>query len=310
MRILITGSNGFVGGYLIKELVKKNHQIFAGVLEKTNEIEVEQFTLDITKPEQIKEALQHYNPNIIFHLAAQSNVANSWENPTATFKVNVIGTMNLVEAVWKYAPQIKLINIGSSEEYGLTAKSEVELSEYMDCKPQNPYAISKYTNAMNIAQLAKKHVLNYIHVRPFNHIGPGQSKGFVVSDFASQIAEIEKYDLEPIINVGNLDVYRDFLDVRDVVSAYVLLAESNVENGVYNISSGTPTRIRDILNELLSYSTSNIKVKIDNEKYRPAEVSSFSGNNTKLKNAVNWKSKHTLKSTLKDTLDWWREQVK
>ncbi|MEK8131079.1 GDP-mannose 4,6-dehydratase [Paenibacillus filicis] len=309
MKILITGSGGFVGEYLIQELLMRNHEVYGTVKSSVPKPLFPVYDLNILDDFAVESVIKTTRPDVLIHLAAQSMVLKSWENPKDTLLVNTIGTSNLLSAIIKYSPGTKIISIGSSEEYGITAKNGIELNEEMPCVPQNPYALSKYSAGLLTLQLAKKNHLKAIHVRAFNHFGPGQREGFVVSDFASQIAKIEKNNFRPYLSVGDLSAVRDFTDVRDVAKAYVLLVEKDVENGIYNVCSNKPVAVQEILNELIHLSNVTIDVNVDEAKFRPAEVPFFVGNNTKLMVSTGWKPERSLKESLKETLESWRQRV-
>ncbi|WP_112182075.1 GDP-mannose 4,6-dehydratase [Paraliobacillus zengyii] len=313
MRILITGANGFVGRYLERELVSRNHEVFLGV-KQIDEMEdivriQRSVEINILDKEQVKNTIDYIKPDVIVHLAAQSNVINSWVDPTYTMTTNIIGTINIVEVVGELSLSTKILTIGSSEEYGITAKYTNKLSESSPCLPQNPYATSKFAAGEVAKQIAKKYHLNHIHVRPFNHFGPGQQEGFVISDFASEIARVEAGLASNSIKVGYLEAERDFTDVRDIIDAYVLLIENNVPNGVYNIGSGVSRRISEILDYLIELADVPINIEIDYAKYRISEVENIVGDSTKIQQTIDWKPKHDFKDSLKDTLDWWRAAV-
>ncbi|MCM3409933.1 GDP-mannose 4,6-dehydratase [Metabacillus litoralis] len=313
MRVLITGANGFVGRHLLKELYKNNNESILAVRNVSDSYWLEQFgsivLLNILDEDNVYKTIINYKPQVIIHLAAISNVGYSWGNPKETFETNVIGSLNIMKAIIKSKLDIKLINIGSSEEYGLTAKKKEILNELDTCLPQNPYAISKLSSSSLLIQLAKKHGINLIHARPFNHFGPGQNVGFVVSDFAYQIAEIKKGNKKPIISVGNLNAKRDFTDVRDVVNAYLLIINKDMETGIYNICSGTARKISSIVDELILLSGVEIDIKIDKNKYRPLEVESFMGSSAKIKEATSWNLSYNFTDSLRDTLTWWEEKI-
>ena len=179
----------------------------------------------------------------------------------------------------------------------------------MVCLPQNPYAISKYCAEQMVLKLGVKYEMDVVTTRSFNHFGPHQNKGFVVSDFASQIAEIKKNLKEPVIYVGDTSAARDFLYVVDVVKAYVSLLENNVPSGIYNVSSGSAISINEILNILLELSNKNIEIKIDEAKFRPVEVKSFAGCNAKLKTSTGWSYKDNLVNNLESTLNYWVNKI-
>lgn len=310
MRVLVTGAGGFVGTYLLKELVIRDHQVFAGTRNTRSVFDdsIYELYLNLFDKVSIENIIKEIKPDGIIHLAAQSNVKISWDDPINTFNINTIGTLNLIDAICKYSPLTKLLTIGSSEEYGLSAKSGSPLTEEAPCLPQNPYAISKYSMGSLAIQIAQKSNINIIHVRPFNHFGPGQKEGFVISDFASQIARLELQD-KPFINVGNLEAIRDFTDVSDVVDAYISLLENDVDPGIYNVCSGEPREVREILNYLLEEARIDIKVKVDLNRYRPAEIPIFIGSYEKIKKSTGWVPKRNFNRSITETLDWWRQQV-
>ncbi|MGO5013609.1 GDP-mannose 4,6-dehydratase [Niallia sp. Sow4_A1] len=310
MRILITGANGFVGRHLQKELIGRNHEVFLGVRNQIlSPVHSSLVSFDILNKVQMKKVLLDLKPDSVIHLAAQSSVAFSWKQPIETLQTNIIGTTNLIELLGKYLPETKIITVGSCEEYGLSAKEHDYLDETVNCRPQNPYAISKFA-AYEVSQaLAKQYAINLIHLRPFNHFGPGQESGFVISDFASKLARIEAGLCENILNVGYLEAERDFTDVRDVVRAYALVAEHELGNGIYNICSGKPKRLKDILEELVELTNLSINVKIDQTKYRIAEVTKIVGDSTKINNALEWKPEIPFKTSLEETLNWWRDSL-
>lgn len=309
MRVLVTGASGFVGKWLVKELMNRGHEVIAAVRKHNPFLKcVKQVNFELLNYEDVKSMLILSKPDVIVHLAAQSMVKKAWENPSETIQVNVIGTFNLVQAVKDVVPYTKLITVGSSEEYGLTAKSKMKLTEEDNCLPQNPYAISKLAAGQLAIQLAKKEGLNVIHLRPFNHFGPGQREGFVVSDFASQLARLEKSKGSTIF-VGNLSVQRDFTDVRDVVDAYVKIIEKEVPTGIYNISSDKAIQVSEILNILVKNVRVPIEVSIDSARFRPTEVPVFVGDSSKIRSLIDWEPKRKLEDSLIETLEWWRAIV-
>ncbi len=308
-RILVTGACGFVGGHLVSRLVRAGHQLTAAIQNPACQFDptVQKITFDLTQPAEVLAAVKDSRPDVILHLAAQSMVMKSWEEPVDTLKVNTLGPLYLLEAMRKMQG-IQLITIGSSDEYGLAGKIGIPLTEEIPCQPQNPYAVSKFAAGQLVMQLASKWALQVMHLRPFNHFGPGQRAGYVVSDFCSQIARIEKGALKPELVVGDLSAQRDFTDVRDVIEAYATVAERGLPTGIYNICSGQPRRVSDILDFLLHEAKTPICVKVDPERLRPSDVPLFIGSAEKLRKVIGWEPTHDFFQSLRDTLGWWRSQ--
>lgn len=310
MRVFVTGANGFVGKHLVKALTERGHEVFAGIRNTLSDVpsSIKVYHYDLLHDQEVDSLLKEILPNGIIHLASQSNIGNSWKNPEETFKVNTIGTIRLLQAAKQIVPAAKIIIAGSSEEYGLTGKKFWPLRESYPCQPQNPYAVSKLAMGQIALQLANIHHLNVIHVRPFNHFGPGQRLGFVISDFASQIAKIETNLSLPILKTGDLSAIRDFTDVRDVIEAYILLLEKDVSTGIYNICSGIHRSISSILQDLLKMSSRSIQVEKDPNRSRPSEVPLFSGSMEKLNKATGWTPKIPYQKSIFETLQFWRIQ--
>lgn len=312
MKILATGANGFVGNYIIRELATHGHCVYGGAMvgsKVPTESSVEWVSFDVTRYEEIKKVIHSIQPDAIIHLAAQSMVQQAWSNPAMTVLTNTIGTINLLRAVKEMRPAARVVTIGTSEEYGASGKQGVPLVEDTPCLPQNPYAVSKLAAGQIALQMAAKDGFCVIHARPFNHFGPGQRTGFVVSDFSAQIAKIEKGLQPPLIRVGNLAAQRDFTDVRDVVTAYRLLLECNCENGIYNICSGRPRAMQEILDYLVKQAQVPVTIEIDTERLRPADVPLFVGSANKIQSETGWSPRFAFEESLLDTLNWWRQQV-
>ncbi|MEG6522875.1 GDP-mannose 4,6-dehydratase [Desulfotomaculum sp. 1211_IL3151] len=311
MRILVTGAGGFVGIHLLR-LLQGKHNLFAATrhIRTQAQANVQWLSLDITNKESISKTLEKTKPEAVIHLAAQSMVKLAWKDPAKTLDINTMGTIHLLEAMKNITPEALLITVGSSEEYGLTGKQGVPLIEEQPCLPQNPYATSKLAMGQLALQLGGRFGLKVIHMRPFNHFGPGQQIGFVVSDFASQIAAIENNLRKPFIKVGDLTAYRDFTDVRDVVKAYSFIIEQQPEPGIYNVCSGVAYSAGDILDSLLRQASVPITVEVDPKRMRPSEVPLFIGSNHKIHKATGWKPTKDFEQSILDTLNWWRSKVK
>ncbi len=318
MRVLITGITGFAGSHLAEYILNNKPEVevyglvrWRSRLENIQHIinKIHLIEADLKDAYSLKKALAKIKPDWIFHLAAQSFVPSSWRLPAETMSINVIGQINLFEAILelKISPRIHVA--GSSEEYGLVYSNEIPIKESNPLRPLSPYAVSKVAQDLLAYQYFKSYGLDTVRTRGFNHTGPRRGEVFVTSNFAKQIAEIEKGLKEPVIMVGNLEAKRDFTDVRDMVKAYWLCLEKGESGEVYNIGSGKTYQISQILDILLSYSKLNVKIKKDPERMRPSDVPILIADNTKFTQLTDWKPEIPIKQTLLDLLNFWRERV-
>ncbi|HZJ18066.1 MAG TPA: GDP-mannose 4,6-dehydratase [Patescibacteria group bacterium] len=317
-KIIITGSTGFVGSYLLEHLVSlKKYQIFGTYLTEESYKKLDYLKnnvsfkkLNLNSKEETEKLISEVKPDIIFHLAASTSPAQSFKKPLETITNNISSELNLLEAIRKEELfDTKILIISSAEIYGMVNRNELPISEKTSFKPGSPYAVSKIAQDFLGLQYNLSYNLPVIIARPFNHIGPRQAEGFVVTDFAKKIVEIEKNKREPILKVGNLEAKRDFTDVRDVVKVYLSLVEKGIPGQAYNIGSGVSYKISKILEILLSFSSAKIKVEIDKELFRPSDAPELVCDSTKLKNLTNWKPEIAIEKTLKDTLDYWRNII-
>ena len=308
MKALITGVDGFVGYYLTKHLLSEGDTVYGTtIVSDYNNEEITVLPMNLLDKANVEEVMEKVKPDAIYHLAGQSAVGLSWDKPELTMSINVNGTLHLLEAVRKYCKDTKVLIIGSSDQYGPVKAEECPIKETRPLSPVSPYGISKMTQEQMAKLYAQSYGMNIVMVRAFNHIGPRQGKNFVVADFASRIVEIEK-GAEPIIKVGNLEAYRDFTDVRDIVRGYKLLIEKGHTGEVYNIGSGNAIKVRDVLDKLIELSTKEISVEIDSARLRPVDVLLVECDNSKIKADTGWKVINDIQITLKDTLEYWRQQ--
>ena len=326
MKILITGITGFAGSHLADFLLDQHPEVKIFGLKrwrsKTENIEhikdrVTFYDCDIKDAHNVYEVIDTIRPDKIFHLAAQSYVPASWEAPVETLTLNIAGQCNILEAVKKIKSKEKnydpaILIAGSSEEYGLVYPGEVPIKETNPLRPLSPYAISKVCQDFLGFQYWHSYKIRSIRSRAFNHSGPRRGEVFVDSNFALQIAKIEKDKQEPVIKVGNLEAKRDFTDVRDIVRAYWLATEKCQPGGTYNICSGKAYSIQEVLDKLLSLSSKkDIRVEPDPARMRPSDVPLLSGDNSKFRQATGWQPKiDYLQQTLEDMLNYWRENIK
>jgi len=315
LRALITGAGGFVGGHLCAYLLAHTGWELTGtVYPRPVEAQPQEMRLrlrhaDLRDPEGVHALVGEVQPDCIFHLAAQSFVPTSFADPWDTLQTNVRAQLNLLEAVRRSGRDVRVLVVGSTEEYGAPKPDELPLTEESALRPSNPYAVSKVAQDFMGLQYHLAYGLPVVRVRPFNHTGPGQAPRFVVPAFASQIARIEAGLQEPVMKVGNLDAARDFTDVRDIVRAYHLAVEQGEPGDVYNLASGQPQSVRGLLEMLLSYSQVDIRVERDPDRYRPVDVPVVYGSAEKFHRRTGWEPQIPFEQTLRDVLAYWREQI-
>ena len=310
MKALIIGAGGFVGPYLTDEIRKS---LFSEVVATTSGEkkslgigEDKTVQMNLRDRERVEEILETERPDYIFHLAAQSSVALSWKDPKLTVDTNIVGAINLINAIKKlnYSPRVLIV--GSGEEYGRVEENNIPIREDTVLKPGNVYAITKACQNLMASVYAKSYGLPLVMTRSFNHIGPGQTSQFVVADFCSQVAKIEKGKQEPVIRVGNLSAKRDFTDVRDVVKAYCCLIQYGRAGETYNVGSGHAVAVEDILKIILRQARVAIKVETDPAKLRPVDVPVIEADVSRIFRDTGWKPVITLEETIADTLQYWR----
>jgi GDP-4-dehydro-6-deoxy-D-mannose reductase len=318
MNVLITGITGFAGSHLAEYVLAEHpgarvHGIVRwrsrmdNIAHLAGKIELHE--ADLKDMVSMKKALAASRPDKIFHLAAQSFVPTSWRLPAETFQINSVGQINLFEAILdlKLDPRVQIA--GSSEEYGMVYADEVPMKETNPLRPLSPYAVSKVAQDLLGYQYFKSYGLRAIRTRGFNHTGPRRGDVFVTSNFAKQMAQIEKGLREPVIHVGNLDAKRDFTDVRDMVRAYWLATEKGEDGDVYNVGTGGTISMHQLLDMLLALTKVKVRVQVDPERLRPSDVQILQADPTKFHKQTGWEPTIPFEKTLRDLLDYWRERV-
>ncbi len=313
-RVLVTGADGFIASHLIGELRRETGWMITGLgLKPEPSAEAEGFeyvVADLTDYELVKDVLESCRPDGVFHLAAQPSVHLSWEDPWTTYRVNLLGQVNLMEGLRRLGITASVHVACSSEEYGKVSPDRMPLDEEVRFNPCSHYAVSKVAQETLGLMYYQAFGWRVLVTRGFNQVGPGQAPDFVVSSFARQIALIEAGFCEPVIKVGNLEAKRDFTDVRDTVRAYRMVMEEGRPGAAYNVCSGSARPISEILEVLLSLSDVGIGVERDPDRQRPSDIPLLVGDNTRLREQTGWEPLIALEMTLRDTLDFWREKVK
>ena len=314
LKALITGVSGFVGSHLTEYLLEVTDWDVAGtVFGPYSNIaslcgQLELYPAELSRLDVMTFILEQAQPDILFHLAAQPLVSASWYDPWGTLETNIRMQLNVLEGVAQVKPDCRVLVVGSSEEYGLVGPEDLPIDEDTPLRPMSPYALSKVVQDLMGLQYHLTHRLHVVRVRPFNHIGPRQSVGFVAPDFASQIAAAELGLQPPGIKAGNLDARRDFSDVRDVVRAYVMLITEGEPGQVYNVGAGASRSIQELLDTLLAMSRVPIEVEQDPQRMRPSDVPDAVCDASRIRDRTGWQVTISFEQSLQDILDYWRRE--
>lgn len=311
MSTLVTGLEGFAGYHLLNTLPESFFPVHgAGLAEPMPEAKdkAEYHTVNVTDTDAVEALIAAVKPDNVIHLAAVSNVGVSLREPAKTFSVNVGGTVNLLSALQKHSPAARVLLVGSGEVYGNTSNEE-DYSETDSCAPESPYAASKL--AMETAGISfhNSFGLNVRISRSFNHTGPYQPAHFIFSHAAKKLVQIKRGEMVPVLELGNLDIYRDFMDVRDVTSAYIAILEKGEPGGIYNVSAGRALTLREMIQILIKQSGLDVEVKVDPSRVRANEVMRLVGNNKKLREKTGWKPRVPLEQTFGDLFSYWEKKL-
>lgn len=315
MRVLITGITGFAGSHLADLCLARNDVELYGIIRwrsRTENIEhifdkLRLLECDLRDATSTRDVIEEVTPDFIFHLAAQSFVPTSWKAPSESLTTNVIGELNVFEAIRKVNLSCRVQIACSSEEYGMVHPDEVPIAESNPLRPLSPYGVSKVGQDMLGYQYYMSYGMDIVRTRGFNHTGPRRAPVFVCSDFAKQLVDIERGVRPPVIRVGNLDTRRDFTDVRDMVRAYWLALEKGKPGAVYNICSGTSHRIGDILDRMIEISGVEVEVQQDPDRLRPSDVPLLEGDNSTFITDTGWRPEIAFERTLHDLIEFWRK---
>lgn len=295
MRALVTGGRGFVGRWLVAHLEKEGDEVFATGEE-----------VDVTDAEAVRRNFEELRPDAVYHLAGWAAVGSSWGDPPGVFLVNANGTVHVLDAARRLESPPRVLVVSSAEVYGRVQPQQLPLSEDLPISPVSPYAASKVAAEVAARQFAAGFDLGVVIARPFNHIGPGQSPGFVVSDLAKRIVEAERSGAT-VLEMGNPSPRRDLTDVRDVVRAYRLLVEHGAAGETYNVCTGTDVVIGDLAQRMIELSGVPLSLSTGSVAMRPIDVPVLRGDATRLRAATGWEPEIPLDETLRDVLGHWRD---
>jgi GDP-4-dehydro-6-deoxy-D-mannose reductase len=316
MRALITGINGFVGGHLADHLLAQGRYEVWGLTRGPGKLQpflagrVAEAHADLSDPEATTAAIIAAQPAVIFHLAGQPFVPESFRDPAATLSTNTLGALHIFLTLIEYRIKARVLVVGTNEEYGTISEADLPIDEETPLRPANPYGVSKAAQSLLAQQYHLSHGLDVVRVRPFTHIGPRQNERFVTAAFARQVARIERGLQPPVVQVGNLSARRDFTDVRDMVRAYALLAEHGEPGAVYNAGSGQAVMVRELLDHLLAASAVPVEVRLNPELMRPIDIPLVVCDAGRLRERTGWSPQIALAQTIRDILDYWRDEVR
>jgi GDP-4-dehydro-6-deoxy-D-mannose reductase len=319
MNYLITGASGFVGGHLVEAILKEDpeSQIEVIDLKEPDYYFIDEglrhlvrfIKVDLTESDDVRKTVKRSEADFVIHLAAFSSVAYSWQNPVDCFKNNANIFLNLLEAVRYGASKSRILSVGSSEQYRIVSGDKIPLKETCPPNPVSPYAVARVAQEHMAGVYTKGFNLNIVSTRSFNHLGPRQDDRFVLSNFAKQVVAIKKGMQSPVINVGDLSVVRDFIDVRDVVKAYIALLKKGETGEAYNVCSGVGRSLKDCLDMLIKVAGVDCEVKKTIERTRPVDNPLIVGDNIKIRNTTGWFPQIPFETALKDLYHYWEEKA-
>jgi GDP-4-dehydro-6-deoxy-D-mannose reductase len=321
MRILITGIGGFAGGHLARVLTERGHEVHGTVTGTAGKdrlratygaldaAEARLHVLDVRDAGATEAVVNRVRPHGLFHLAGIALVGAPHNDPATVFAVNAVGTLNVLAAVRAHAPSCRVLVVGSGDAYGALTAADLPVHEHCAFRPLSSYGASKAAADLIAHQWAHGYGLDIVRARPFNHTGPGQGPGFVCPDFAAQLVAIEQGQRPPRLAVGNLDVVRDFSDVRDIVAGYAAAWDKGQAGEAYNVCSGTGRSIREVLDDLLALTRQPVEVVVEPSLVRAHDVPQLVGSPERLRRETGWQPRYAWRDTLAGVLEDWRQRA-
>jgi GDP-4-dehydro-6-deoxy-D-mannose reductase len=314
-KYLITGCSGFAAQHFLDYLDGLQEECIVLGIDK-NSLSLEQGEyryvrttfqqLDLLDKKRVDDILETFRPDFILHLASHSSVAYSWEHPSSSFINNLTAFLNLIERARILRLPCRVLSVGSSEEYGNVTEDLLPLREELPLKPISPYAVARVSQGMLSQVYAHHYNVDVILTRSFNHIGPRQKERFVISSFAKKLVDIKNnIDSLKEIRVGNIEVVRDFVDVRDMVKAYYLLLHKGRKGEVYNICSGKGYSLKDLLLRMMRILGLDVRIIVDEGLIRPEEIQIAIGSYEKIHRDVGWEPSIAIEDSLRDIIGYW-----
>lgn len=306
-RILVTGCGGFVGSVLVRSLVDAGADVHGADLGAApSSFPGARYTrTDLADFEAVMALIDKTAPDGIIHLAAHSSAGRSFKDPHETIRNNVHAALNLLESLRRSESTARLLAVGSADEYGPVDPVHLPLVETRQAHPANPYALSKAVQTQCCSLYHSLYGIDVVMTRSFNHTGAGQTDTFVLPSFAKQIVEIKHKLRDPVMEVGNLDIKRDFLDVRDVVEAYLLLLRKGRAGEIYNVCSGTSCSLKELLHKLCALAKVTVEIRVREDRIRPTDTPELRGNKLKITRDTGWSPAISIDETLQSLIDYW-----
>jgi GDP-4-dehydro-6-deoxy-D-mannose reductase len=295
MTVLVTGLTGFVGSHFAQQVEAVD------LTENGNWV-------DLRDLDRVRRAVHAIAPKSVLHLAAQSWVPASVDDPRQTYEINFFGTLNLLQALRDAKFEGTMLYVGSADVYGAVPETQLPITEQCPLKPLNPYAVSKVAADALCYQWSRSAPFRIVVARPFNHIGPRQSAQFAVADFARQIVACRKGKAPPVLRVGDIDTTRDFTDVRDIVLAYAALLESGRNGEAYNVCSGIERSMREVIMALCDVCGVKMEIEVSPDRLRRTEQRRMRGSYEKLRADTGWTPSIPFERTLRDIVEYWDKE--
>jgi len=318
-KFLITGFSGFVSRHFLEYLENNEiHALIKGIDVHNPDFKQEGFkyikfdfdNIDLLDKGKVENVIFEFQPDYILHLASFSSVAFSWKEPILSFQNNTNIYLNLLETVRKLNIRVRILSIGSSEEYGNVREKDLPLVEDYPLRPVSPYAVARVSQELLSQIYTNGYGLDIVMTRSFNHIGPFQKDIFALPSFVKQLVQLRKdRGKSNELVTGDIGIIRDFTDVRDVVSAYYLLLTIGEKGDIYNVCSGKGWSLKEIIDMISRILEIEVRIKVNADLFRPDDNKIIIGSNEKLKYKMKWETKYTLERSLKDMIKYWEEQI-